>query len=418
MVVCEPESNGIHHSYLPVVIGEMHVMTNGLSPESVGRRIREYEGFGIHRTGWPGDMGSANWGLAELQGDGVDGWIEEFEFPMFRAESTRVTWDGGGADGVALHDCGVTDADGVAGGLVTAGDADVRGKIVLAGENDPAFDQGPVYERIAELETAGAAGLVLQRSDSLGAINVLNAYRIAEPIGLPVLQIAGPDGSGLSEAAKAGGQGILIIDATRKTARARNVAVTMPGDDPDAAPVAIMTPRSGWFICASERGGGVAIWLGLAAAIAAMPTRRRTVHMVASSGHEINHYGLQAFLSARDGLETTAIAWLHLGALIGSRARSVKIEPSDAELGAMARSAFESSGAERWMMWDRRGGEAENIAKAGGRYVSLRGEAADNEGGETFFHSPNDSIDRASDIELVAASGRACLTMVEALVSS
>jgi len=50
--------------------------------------------------------------------------------------------------------------------------------------------------------------------------------------------------------------------------------------------------------------------------------------------------------------------------------------------------------------------------------VSLRGEAADNEGGETFFHSPNDSIDRASDIELVAASGRACLTMVEALVSS
>ncbi|HJM53080.1 MAG TPA: hypothetical protein QGI07_03510, partial [Dehalococcoidia bacterium] len=62
-------------------------MTNGLSPETVGRRIREYEGFGIHRTGWPGDMGSANWGLAELQGDGVDGWIEEFEFPMFRAES-------------------------------------------------------------------------------------------------------------------------------------------------------------------------------------------------------------------------------------------------------------------------------------------------------------------------------------------
>ena len=61
-----------------------------------------------------------------------------------------------------------------------------------------------------------------------------------------------------------------------------------------------------------------------------MPSRRRTVHMVASSGHEINHYGLQAFLNARSGLETAAIAWLHLGALIGSRATSVKIEPSDA----------------------------------------------------------------------------------------
>jgi len=181
--------------------------------------------------------------------------------------------------------------------------------------------------------------------------------------------------------------------------------------------MAIMTPRSGWFICASERGGGIAIWLGLAAAIAAMPSRKRTVHMVASSGHEINHYGLQAYLKSQGDLETRALAWLHLGALIGSRTTSVKVEPSDDDLGALAKSAFEASGADRWMMWNQRGGEAENIAEAGGRYISLRGGPAD-DGGDTFFHSPNDSIDRACDIELVAASGRACLAMVEALVTA
>jgi hypothetical protein len=389
-----------------------------MSPDTLAQRIREYESFGAHRTGWPGDTSSAGWARAELEADGVHASLEEFAFPMFRSESTRLTWDGGEADGVALHDCGRTGKDGVSGQLVTPGAVDVSDKIVVAGENDPEFDQRPIYERISDLTAAGAAGLVLRRSDSLGAINVLNAYRIDRSFSLPVLQIAGPDAKGLTEAAKRRENAVLTVDAALERATALNVVATLPGADPDAAPMAIMTPRSGWFNCASERGGGIAIWLGLAAALAAMPARRRTVHMVASSGHELNHYGLRAYLGAREGLETRAIAWLHLGALIGSRATSVKIEPSDEELRGLARSAFESSGATRWMMWNQRGGEAENIAEAGGRYVSLRGGAADNEGDDTFFHSPNDSIDRASDIDLVAASGRACLAMVEALVSA
>jgi hypothetical protein len=400
-----------------------------MSTETIARRIREYESFGIHRTGWPGDMSSADWAAAELVSSGIDASLEKFDFPMFRAEAARVAWTGGGAggdaDGVALHDCGSTGADGVTGQLVLAnaadasdpGVSDLRGKIVVGGDNDPAYEQRLVYERIAALEAAGAAGLVLRRTDSLGAINVLNAYRIGEPFSLPVLQVSGPHSAGLSTAAETSESATLTIDAVRESASAMNVVATLPGDDPDAAPVAIMTPRSGWFICASERGGGIAIWLGLAQAIASMPSRRRTVHMVASSGHEINHYGLQAYLNSRDRLETRAIAWLHLGALIGSRATSVKIESSDAELEALAKSSFEVSGADRWMMWNQRGGEAENIAKAGGRYVSLRGGRAD-EDGDTFFHSPNDSIDRASDIGLVAASGRACFAMVAALVTN
>ena len=397
-------------------------MTHSMSTETITRRIREYESFGIHRTGWPGDMDSADWAQAELMSDGIDTSLEEFNFPMFQAEATRVTWVGGEADGIALHDCGSTGADGVSGQLILADDAgasDLSGKIVVGGDNAAAFEQRPVYERIVDLETAGAAGLVLRRTDSLGAINVLNAYRIGTPLSLPVLQVSGPDSAGLSDAARAGNRGTLTIDAARKSSSAMNVVATLPGNDPSVAPIAIMTPRSGWFICASERGGGIAIWLGLAQAISAIPSRRRTVHMLASSGHEINHYGLQSYLNSRNGLETCAIAWLHLGALIGSRATSVKIEASDPELEVLAKSSFESSGADRWMMWNQRGGEAENIAAAGGRYVSLRGGRAVSDGdSDTFFHSPNDSIDRASDIELVAASGRACIAIVEGLVTN
>lgn len=393
-------------------------MAHSMTPDSLERRIREYEAFGIHRTGWPGDMSSADWALAELKSVGVDASLEEFEFPMFRSKSTRLTWSGNEADGVALHDCGNTGADGVSGKLVAAEDSDVRGKIVVARENDPEFERWPIYEeRISELEAAGAAGLVMRRCDSLGAINVLNAYRIDHPFALPVLQIACRDAPGLSEAIGDGENAVLTVDAARESATAMNVVATLPGEDPNAAPLAIMTPRSGWFTCASERGGGIAIWLGLAEVVANMPSRRRTVHMVASSGHELDHYGLQAFLHSRSGLETGAIAWLHLGALIGSRATPVRIEPSDEELEALAKSAFESSGATRWMMWHHRGGESVNIAEAGGRYISLRGGPSDNDT-DTFFHSPNDSFDRACDIDLVAASGRACVAMVEALVSA
>lgn len=389
-----------------------------MSLETLQRRIRNYESFGVHRTGWPGDMASAAWAVSELASDGIEAEIEEFDFPKLNTRIASISWIRGSVCGVPLHDCGSTGPAGISGSLVMAGAEDTRGKIVMAEAGDPGYGQQAIYKRIPELLKSGAVGLVLLRCDSLGSITVLNAYRIAEPFQLPVLQIACKDSTELVEAATAGVEVRLTVDTNFEPGIANNVVITLEGEDREASPVAIMTPRSGWFTCASERGGGVAIWLGLATALASMPCRKRTVHMVASSGHEINHYGLQSYLAAREGLETSALAWLHLGALIGSRATSVKIEPSTPELYTLAKTAFESSGATRWNMWEQRGGEAENIAAAGGRYVSLRGGPSDGEHDDTFFHSPNDSIDRATDIELVVASGRACLQMVETLVAS
>ncbi len=59
-----------------------------------------------------------------------------------------------------------------------------------------------------------------------------------------------------------------------------------------------MTPRSGWWQCASERGGGIAVWVEILAAVAAAKPAR-TVNFVASTGHELGHYGLTHYLESR-----------------------------------------------------------------------------------------------------------------------
>ena len=381
-------------------------MTEGFELPTIERRIRAYESFGIHRTGWSGDDEAAAWMRDELAGAGVAAELERFAFPRMELRAARLTWPDGAADGVPLYDGGFTPPGGIDGTLVEAGSDDLFGNIAVAGENDPAFAQRTVYERVEELQEAGAVALILPRAGPDGEIAVLNAQRIDTPFALPVLQVAAKDARTLGSAVFLGYEGTVAIEGERLRSRAANVVATLTGAEPQAAPVGVMTPRSGWFTCASERGGGIAILLALAEALTEMPDRRRTVHLVASSGHELNHYGLGAYLAARPGIEREAVAWLHLGANIGSATGPVRAESVDGPLHTLAQSSLAAAGVERYEMIDVRGGEASNIDKAGGRYISIRG-------GNDFFHSPNDIFDRASDASLVAATGRAALRIVE-----
>ena len=101
------------------------------------------------------------------------------------------------------------------------------------------------------------------------------------------------------------------------------------------APLVVMTPRSGWWWCASERGGGLACWLEIMRAMRdAKPAR--DVLFVASSGHELGHLGIDAFIERRPGLVPAAKAWIHLGANIGAAQGPGNIlQASDDEMEAM-----------------------------------------------------------------------------------
>ncbi|MFQ5381713.1 MAG: hypothetical protein ACE5EF_08845, partial [Dehalococcoidia bacterium] len=380
-------------------------MTRGLDPATIEQRIRTYESFGIHRTGWPGDDQSARWVADELGTLGLDAELERFEFPRVELRRARLSWSDGEVEGVPLYDGGFTLPGGATAQLVQADSEDVGGRIAVAAVNDRDYVGRKVYERMDELEADGAVALVLPRSDPEGDVGVVNAEKIGLPLVLPVLQVAARDTAGLDIAATIGTEATVEIDGNRLLSRAANVVASLPGAEPDLAPIGIMTPRSGWFTCASERGGGIAILLALAEALAARRDRRRTVHFLASSGHELHHHGLVDYLRRRPGIEGEALAWLHLGANIGTSTGPTVAESLDDGLETQAAEALAAE-AVRHEIIRIRGGEAVNIAAAGGRYISFRG-------GNRYFHSPNDTFDRACDADQVAAAGRAALRIVE-----
>src|SRR6476469_4972927 len=71
----------------------------------------------------------------------------------------------------------------------------------------------------------------------------------------------------------------------------------------------------------------------------------RDVLFVASSGHELGHLGLDAFIERRGGVVPQAKAWIHLGANIGAALGAANIlQGSDDEVEAMMADAMTKAG--------------------------------------------------------------------------
>ncbi|MPZ99372.1 MAG: hypothetical protein GEU80_08565 [Dehalococcoidia bacterium] len=394
----------------------MNEQGDGFTEERIEERIRAFESFGIHRTGWDGDDRTSAWLVGELRAAGIEARLERFDFPRVEVRTARIAWDSGSADGLPMYDGGFTDASGIDGELTADDDPDPFGKLLvatsaLAGDRSwLAPDARAKYEGLQE---QGVVGVIVPAGDPDGHLAARNAEAIRSPFGLPVLQVAPNDLRELHAAMLAGTEGVLIVDGERLRSRATNVVATLPGSDPEARPVGVMTPKSGWFTCAAERGGGIATWLALAEWLAAMPGRERPVELVASSGHELHHLGLTAYLREHSGIATHAVAWLHLGASIGARYPNARLAASDELLHTAALGAIAAAGAgevDALPAGAPGGGEARDIDAAGGRYVSFLG-------GHRYFHSPQDTVDLAVDTPSVARWAHAARDLVGTMLT-
>lgn len=359
--------------------------------ERIARIIREYDSQGDHRTGSAVDATSGRW-LADRTSElGVEAVLERMPFTRTDVQASYVEAGGRSVQGVPVFDGGFTDANGVSGTLGPIGTSADIGIVRL-----PPF--GPELANYRKTSSHRAI-IVVTGGERFGlpeGLALINADNYTEPFGPPALQVGSESGQWL-ESLAAGTKGRVVVHVNRQTVQVFNVTAKLSGSRPDLAPLVVMTPRSGWWTCASERGGGIAVWLELVRELQRIRPARST-YFVASTGHELGHYGLEHYLRTREDLIKDAVAWIHLGANFGAAVRaSSNLQLSDDEMQTLALAAMADAGKAPDRIrpvGSRPFGEARNIHDGGGRYISLLGRNG-------LFHHPYDRWPAAVDLDAV-----------------
>lgn len=360
--------------------------------------LKAYDSQGVHRTGTDVDRQSGEWLRGEAERAGGRASLEGFTLNRFDPVNAFVEVSGQRFEGLPFFDGGTTDAVGISGPIGP-------GAVHLAVADRAAV--GTEGEFLATLRRDGQTrAIVVVTSSAEPGLVPSNARHFANPYGCPVLQVSSTAREILEKARRDGTPVRVVCHATRSSVTAFNVVAMVEGRDPALAPVMVITPRSGWWNCAAERGGGIVCWLEAMRATAAAQARRRVIFL-ASSGHELGHLGLDAFLHANSSLIRSAHAWIHLGANIGagdpSTAAGARLQASDDDVEremATALEAFKAPIADRLPRGRVPAGEARNLHTGGARYVSLLGQ------GNRWFHHADDRYPRSVGAPLVARYAR------------
>jgi hypothetical protein len=349
--------------------------------------IQEYDRQGIHRTGTKADELSAHWLAAHARRLGSKVTLESFTLDRVDPQACFVEASGKRIAGVPIFDASFTDAAGLRGRLGALGSDAEIGWIELP----PLAEYSESYEPTRR-NNKHKAIIVLSKGTRPG-LCLINAPEFSHPYGAPLLQLSSEHGAWLRQQTRVH----FVAHVKRTKTQAINVTATIKGTNAKLAPLIVMTPRSGWWHSTSERGGGLVCWLEVMRALA-QQRPARDVHFLSSSGHELGHLGLQNFIERHPSLVPNAHAWMHFGANIGAVGALNRIQASSDELEAIAVNALTNIGV---TINDKakRGtvplGEAGNIHRGGGRYLSLLCP------GSTLFHHPADRWPAAVNVPAV-----------------
>ena len=337
------------------------------------------------------DRTSAEWLAGEIRQIGLAPTLEDFPLSRVDPVSASLVVNGRTIEGLPLFDGGFTGAAGISGRL---GALNSDAPIGLCESPPNAQDAGALGD--ARRSNRHRAIVVVTRGARPGFCPS-NADSFPRAFGPPVLQVESEEAAFLADCARQGATALLTAHAERTPAQAFNVVTAVAGTSQSLAPLAVMTPRSGWWSCASERGGGLACWLEIMRAMRdARPAR--DVLFVASSGHELGHIGLDDFIARREGLVADARAWIHLGANIGAaQGPGNHLQASDDEMESLLADAMTQAG----LAIDHRlprgavpRGEAFNVHRGGGRFISIIGS-------NDLFHNTHDRGADTIDLDVI-----------------
>jgi Peptidase family M28 len=359
--------------------------------------IEGYDAQGNHRTGTPADNSSAEWLAKRVHDAGAEPSLEPFALSRIDPQSCYVRITDRRIGGMPLFDATFTDAEGVRG---TLGPIGSDAEIGLA-ESEPSRLTEPGSEaqraRVSAVRQAKHKAVILLTRGTKPGLFLLNAPAFKAPFGPPTLQISSAEGEWLKVQAQQRAEATLVAHVERTETQALNVTAHIAGSDPSLAPLVVTTPRSGWWQCASERGGGIGCWLEMIRVLAA-GRPARDCFFVAMSGHEISWLGADAYMARRQDLPKRALAFVHFGANVGAARQPNLIQASSDILEQWAVEAMEREG----LTVNRKAargaapfGEAAVFKRAGAQYVAL---VCDNDA----FHNPADRWPDAVDVAVLA----------------
>lgn len=373
--------------------------------------LRAWDAIADHRTGSSGDRATAQWLANEIQAVGLQPKVAEFGFSRRVLGDCSVTVGDQRIEGVPLFDGSFTQSSGLQGRLGEPGEPDTIALVEFTPQVADAADH--VLYQVRDSQAHPAVVAVAAGTSVAPGLALMNADRYQKPYGVPVLQVATEYRELLARARAQKLPVSFVAQAAIQLTQAQNVQLRIAGRDSQLAPLVVMTPRSAWWTCTSERGGGIAAWLAIIRHFAQQQPGRDVV-FTANTGHELGHVGLDVFLGAHSALVRQASAWIHLGANFAARNGTVVIQASsdDHMQTLQAALAEQQQTADIEIPVARRPfGEARNIYDGGGQYVSLLG-------GNPLFHHPDDRWPNAIDLPRTQALVRSMRNVAERLAQA
>ncbi len=359
----------------------------------IAKTIEEYDSQGFHRTGTKIDHESANWLARKVHEIGLETIHEKFAVRRVVPKYCYLKVKDRQIQGLPMFDCLYTGQSGINGSIGNLGDDT---DIAIVEINHGAA--GYTDELLTARESGKYKGIVAITVGERPGLMAVNTPHFNQNFGVPVLQISSEEKEFMNEISNARPMGNLVVCAELEEAESYNVVTAVKGQENNLSPLVVMTPRSGWWHCASERGGGLACWLEVIRAINDEGSLR-DVFFLATSAHELGAQGIHAFLDNRPGFVTEVHTWIHFGANVGAAempgARySSTSETLRIKIGAILQNAGmgDVNPTDPEIMLGR---ESAEVAKRGGSVVALVGTNA-------LFHLESDRWPMAVDVDRVA----------------
>ena len=291
---------------------------------AVADDLSRYIAFGNKQSGGQGDTAAGHWMAGELEAAGFAVEKPVISVPFFTPQRADIVC---GDARAALWPQPIvvpTPAAGVSGPLVrvdAAGraDAPLAGAIAIVdlpyGRWSSALVKA-IRMPVDAVFGAGAKAAIIITNGPTGKIIALNADGEKPMFKGPVGVLAPAEAGPFLAAAMTHSQGTFTL--TGKSGRRAAFNVVGRIDRGKGRWLVVSTPRSGWFGCAGERGGGIAAWLDLARRMpAALPDH--DLAFLCNSGHEYENLGAEEALKAVAPKPEDTDFWLHLGANLAAR---------------------------------------------------------------------------------------------------